>query len=176
MLLVVMILATAMMSPLAAFGAVVTLAVLYQILDCTDGTLARAKGLSSIQGQYWDLVADVIYRGIAYTAVGYVCDQLSPWPGALSQATILALSAWLAVVARLARLNIERLTPPSAPAAQGPRFTAFSFLSGLDTVFPLLAVLAWATNSLNGFVLWIFIYSLGDVVSALQEARGKLHP
>ena len=172
-LLPIMILAAATLSPLAAFCTVIALAIIYLTLDCTDGTLARATGLSSVQGHYWDLVADVTYRGVIFTTVGFLADHLSPWSGPLSQAAVLALSAWMAVVARLARYNLDKLTGEQKQAKAKPRFTLFSFLSGLDTVFPILAAVALAAGHLSLLAVWIFVYSAGDMLSSFLEARAR---
>ena len=53
-------------------------------------------------------------------------------------------------------------------------FTAYSFLSGMDTLFPPLVALAWAAGLLSFFIAWIVFYSFADVVLALLAARERL--
>jgi len=167
-----MIAASIFLVPATAFAVVTVLALIYLILDCTDGALARATGLSSNGGHYLDLVTDIAYRGVLYVTVGYIADQIGASSLPLDQATVLAVSAWLATFARLARKDADRLSGQPA-RTQVPRFTLFSFLSGLDTVFPILAFASWSTGYLSAFTLWIFVFSLGDAVTALIESRTK---
>lgn len=165
-----MIAASIFLAPADAFLAVILLALLYLVLDCTDGTLARATGKSSKGGHYLDLVTDIAYRGVLYVTIGFIADNIADSRLPLDQATVFAVSAWLAAFARLARSNADRLL---AAQTQPHRFTGFSFLSGLDTVFPILAFGAWFAGYLSAFTVWIFVFSLGDAVVALIESRGK---
>jgi phosphatidylglycerophosphate synthase len=181
LLLPLMILAAIFCQPVTALTIVLALAIIYLILDCTDGPLARATGRVSVSGHYWDLVADLAYRGCAYMTVGYLADQIQPWSFPVNQMSCLALAAWLALLARLARKNLARLAPPPSTENASHKgtasFTAYSFLSGLDTVFPLLAGLAHALGLLPIYIAWIVICSFGDVLVALLEAqrRFKIH-
>jgi phosphatidylglycerophosphate synthase len=176
LLLPAMIVATMLYEPDAALGAVLIMALLFQVLDCTDGALARATGTTSVSGHYWDLVTDLAYRGIAYVAVGYIADQMSHWPLALNQATVMALAAWGAALARLARYNLDRIAPPAAPEKQTTdRFNSFSFLSGLDTLFPFIVAIAWIMDAIPFCVAWVALYSLGDVATAIIDARKRLN-
>lgn len=176
LLLPAMVIAAILCEPDDALAAVLVMALLFNILDCTDGALARATGRVSVSGHYWDLVTDLAYRGIAYVAVGYVADQMSHWPLALNQATTMALAAWGAGLARLARYNLDRVAPPASSEQQTPgRFTFFSFLSGLDTLFPFVAAIAWAIGAIPVCVAWIAAYSLGDVAISIINARKRLN-
>ena len=80
--------------PAAALASVLVLAIVYLVLDCTDGSLARATGHVSVSGHYWDLVTDLAYRGCIYVTVGYLADQISPWSLPVSQMSCMALAAW----------------------------------------------------------------------------------
>lgn len=174
LLLPAMALAALLLSPACALAAVLVLSILYLIVDCIDGALARATGQVSASGHYWDLIADLAYRGVAYVSVGYLADQLFPWTFAISQATVLAVAAWLAAFARLARNNLDRLAPAQKPAEMPTTgFNFLSFLTGLDTMFPFLVGLAWATGQMTVLVLWVLIYSLGDVAISLNDARDR---
>ena len=176
LLLPAMVLAAILCQPVDALAAVLVMAVLFQVLDCADGSLARATGRVSVSGHYWDLVTDLAYRGVAYTVVGYLADQISPWPLALNQATALALAAWGAALARLVRYNLDRLAPSTSSEQQAPdRFTFFSFLSGLDTLFPIIVAIAWALDAIPIFIAWIALYSLGDVLISIIDAHKRLN-
>lgn len=175
-LLVLMIAAILIAPATTALAAVLALSLIYLVLDCTDGTLARAKGHVSVSGHYWDLVADQIYRGVVYMSVGYLVDNLAPWTLPVSQTACLACAAWLASLARVARNNLNRLAPvESLPPKRGEGFTLFSFLSGIDTLFPLLVVLAWSLGIFHLLVAWLLLFSLGDAIAALFEARNRLN-
>lgn len=178
LLLPSMVAVAMLFQPAAALASVLVLAIVYLILDCTDGSLARAKGHVSVSGHYWDLVTDLAYRGCIYATVGYIADQIAPWPLPVSQMSCMALAAWLAALARLARQNLDKLTSRGTvekPAGKtAGTFTFYSFLSGLDTLFPILAAAASAAGLLSFFIAWIVFYSLADVIVALFEARGRL--
>lgn len=159
--------------PATAMALVIAAALLYLVLDCTDGTLARATGQVSVAGHYWDLITDIVYRGFVYVTVGYLADQIAPWSLPVGQATTLAMSAWLATVARLARYNLTRLTGSSESKSQRSSFNWYSFFSGLDTLFPLLTALACWTGHLHILIAWIFMYSAADVCVAFHKAKTK---
>ena len=164
--------------PAPALAIVLVLAIIYLILDCTDGSLARATGHVSVSGHYWDLVTDLAYRGCIYATVGYIADQITPWSLPVSQMSCMALAAWFAALARLARQNLDKLTSSGTlekPAKNtAGTFTFYSFLSGLDTLFPILVAGASAAGLLSFFMAWIVFYSFADVIVALLEARGRL--
>ncbi len=167
-----MIAAALLLAPAMAFTMILALALAYQILDCTDGLLARVTGQTSRFGHFCDLVADVAYRGIFYTSLGYVADRLAPSTLPIDQATVLAFSAWLALFARLARSSAERLSDLPQPE-EAHRFTIFSFFSGLDTLCPLLALAAWSFGYSSAFVVWMLLFSLGDVAAALMDSAKR---
>ncbi len=175
LLLPAMIAAAILYEPDEALAAMLVMALLFNILDCTDGALARATGRVSVSGHYWDLVTDLAYRGVAYVTIGYVADQMFPWPLALNQATTMAVAAWGAALARLARYNLDRVAPAASTEQQRPdRFAFFSFLSGLDTLFPFIVAIAWAMDAIPICVAWIALYSLGDVAISIIDARKRL--
>lgn len=178
MLLPIMIIAAAFCQPATALAIVLVLAVIYQTLDCTDGPLARATGQVSVSGHYWDLVADLAYRGSVYATVGYLADQIHPWSLPVNHMSCLTIAAWAALLARLARKNLARLAPQRSGESADPKrattFTAYSFLSGTDTLFPLLVALTSGFGVLSIYIGWIFFYSFADVVIALLEAHRQL--
>jgi phosphatidylglycerophosphate synthase len=178
LLLPLMIVVATLCQPAAALAIVLVLAIIYQILDCTDGSLARMTGQTSVSGHYWDLVADLAYRGCIYVTVGYLADQIYPWPFPVNQMSCMALAAWFAALARLARMNLDRLAPPRIAEKSDQKaaaaFTFYSFLSGMDTLFPLFVVVASAVDMLSFYLAWIVFYSFADVIIALLEAQRRL--
>lgn len=178
LLLPLMFVAAALCQPVIALAIVLVLAIIYQILDCTDGSLARVTGRVSVSGHYWDLVADLAYRGCIYVLVGYLADQIYPWPFPVSQMSCMVLAAWFAALARLARMNLDRLAPrritEKSDQKAAAAFTFYSFLSGMDTLFPLFVAAASTVDVLSFYIAWIVFYSFADVIIALLEARGRL--
>jgi hypothetical protein len=107
--------------------------------------------------------------------VGYLADQIYPWPFPVNQMSCMALAAWLAVLARLARKNLDRLAPAEKSDQKATAaFTPYSFLSGMDTLFPPFVVLASAVDMLSFYIVWIVFYSFADVIIALLEAQRRL--
>ena len=176
-LLPLMLAAAAFCPPATALDLVVSLAIIYLVMDCTDGPLARATGKVSVGGHYWDLMADLAYRGCIYMTVGYLADQIYSWSLPVSHLGLLALAAWLALLARLARKNLARLAPPrdgeNASPKRAASFNLYSFLSGMDTLFPPLVTVAYLSGWLSVYVGWIVFYSFADVVVALLEASRR---
>ena len=171
-LLPVMLLASIFLEAGQAMGVVLIAAIAFQILDCADGPLARGTGRVSVSGHYWDLVADLAYRGTVYACVGHLADQLLPWGLPVSQMAALTFCAWLCAYARLARGELARLAPAtSRPAA--PAFSIYNALAGLDTLFPILAAIAFWLGALHVYFVWLFVYSLADALVALWQARQR---
>ncbi|MFO1132727.1 MAG: CDP-alcohol phosphatidyltransferase family protein [Hyphomicrobiales bacterium] len=150
-----------------AMAVVTVLALAFNVLDCADGSLARATGTSSLSGRYLDFAADVLYRNIAYASYGLIADRM--WPGAAFPWLAVGLVCGLLVTyARVNRLYARKLFPGTethgTPSRRRPSDLAFSFLSGLDTLLPLIALLAWAAGDLRLALLWFLIFTLGDAV------------
>jgi hypothetical protein len=110
--------------------------------------------------------------------VGYLADQIYPWSFPVNQMSCMAFAAWLAALARLARMNLDRLAPRGIAEKSDQKataaFTFYSFLSGMDTLFPPLVVLASAVDMLSFYIVWIVFYSFADVIIALLEAHRRL--
>jgi phosphatidylglycerophosphate synthase len=158
--------------PGTAMAVVTVLALAFNVLDCADGALARATGKSSLSGRYMDFAADVLYRNIAYASYGLIADRM--WPGAAFPWLAVGLACgMLATYARLNRLYARKLFPEAdtdeVPTLRSASDLAFSFLSGLDTLLPLIALLAWAAGDLTLAMLWFLLFTLGD---ALVEVVG----
>lgn len=155
------------LSPDAAMIVVTVLAIAFNILDCADGALARAMGKGTLCGRYMDFAADILYRNIAYASYGLIADRV--WPDAAFPWVAVGLTCGLlATYARVNRLYAPRLFPAAETDAPPPRRgaadAAFSFLSGLDTLLPLIALAASALGDLRLALLWFLLFTFGDAV------------
>ncbi len=168
--------ASFVLPPHAAMIVLTVLALAFNFLDCADGPLARATGRSSLAGRYLDFSADILYRNTAYGCYGLVADRL--WPGAPFPWLGVGLCcAVFATSARLNRVYAAKLFPsPDTPApltaksASLPQM-AFAVLSGLDTLLPLIALVAWATGVLWLALLWFLAYTASDALIAFVEGH-----
>ncbi|MEI7597928.1 MAG: CDP-alcohol phosphatidyltransferase family protein [Aestuariivirga sp.] len=163
-----MALAAWFLPPGEAMWVVTILALAFNVLDCADGPLARALNRSSLSGRYMDFAADIMYRNVAYGCYGLIADRM--WPGAAFPWLAVGLCCGLlATYARVNRLYAEKLFPAKPEVAQAPRRwsafdVGFSFLSGLDTLLPIIAVLAWQAGMLRGALLWFLLFTAADAV------------
>jgi phosphatidylglycerophosphate synthase len=133
---------------------VLAVCVAFLVLDCVDGTLARERGRMSERGAYLDFTGDILYRLVAYGALGHLLGGIV-W---------CIVAAWLMVFARLCRQY--------APGPQGgkPNYLV-SFFSGLDGLLPLLAPL------LGGWLAcWLVIYGLLDAMETNRSILKRLKP
>lgn len=151
-----------------AVWAVVLGGALYQILDCTDGTLARVTGQSSQAGADMDFLVDMTQWAMLYTAIGILADRTLDTGGVW---TALALgAAWLRLMARVIR---DRVAPPEPPQ---PEFSAETapdriarFIGGLSGLLPFLGLF----GSGLGVAVWILVaYALMDLADTLWS---RLH-
>lgn len=141
-------------------------AMLVAVLDCLDGTIARASLTISRAGHYLDFVTDIVFRACLYAAIGLMAggtapDWLQPWALPLA-----ILAALLAIAARLCRVYAEHLagSAPYGRSAGGVARFLFSAVSGLDPLLPLLLLAAGAAGMLGWLVLWLVAYSALDFV------------
>jgi phosphatidylglycerophosphate synthase len=142
------------------------LAVMVAILDCVDGTIARASGTISPVGQYLDFVTDIVFRASLYAAIALLAHAAAPaWlaPWALPLAILAAL---LAIAARLCRVYAEHLTGAAAygrsASAGGVSRRIFSAISGLDPLLPLASLALGMAGWLGWLILWLLAYSAID--------------
>ena len=164
------------LSPDHAMPLITAMALAFNVLDCADGPLARATGRSSLRGRYMDFAADILYRNTAYASYGLIADRI--WPG--SSFPWLAVGLCCAVFVTYARVNRlygDKLFPQvehsKQPQSRGAFDVGFSFLSGIDTLLPLLAVIAWAAGLLWAAMIWFLFYTLVDAVIAFVENYAK---
>ena len=161
------------LEPGTAVVAVTLMALAFNVLDCADGPLARATGKSSLAGRYLDFAADIIYRIVAYASFGLIADHA--WPGAAFPWVAVGLCCGVLVTyARVNRIYAAGLFPATSgegkpPAGRSAFDIAFSFLSGLDTLLPLIAFLAWEAGVLREAMVWFLLFTLGDAVVEVVE-------
>ena len=142
--------------------------ILFCVLDCVDGDVARVTGRTSARGAYADFATDIVYRISLYAAFGIVVDGAASEPrfGALA---IALLAAVLAVTARVCRLYGE-MHGVSASAGETGKPTAggiaFSFLSGLDRLLAVAILVFGALGLLPYLLGYLLVYSCGDFVLA----------
>jgi len=157
----------------SAYVAVAVLAILFVVLDCVDGNIARVTKTASKRGHYLDFLTDIVFRIAQYAAVGILADrELSSLSWMNRQGVMLGLlAALLAIVGRLTRLFVRQLSPgdvfDSDQMAKGiiDRFI-FPFLSGLDRVLPLFVLAADRWGGLRWVILYLVIYSAADFLFA----------
>jgi len=159
-----------LVQPDSAFAWVCGLSVLYCIVDCADGSLARLQRRETLSGWYIDLSGDLLYRVTVYASLGYLTNVLTGSHG--SWIALALLAAWLALFARVARLYGELLvTRGMGSSTNGAETSTRSIiknihmaLSGLDGLFPLLALAAWWYGQFTVFWWWILVYSAADAL------------
>ena len=178
LLVPLMALAAWFLAPATAMIVVTLMALAFNILDCADGPLARATGRSSLAGRYLDASADLYYRIVAYGCYGLIADRI--WPGASFPWVAVGLVCGvLATYARVNRIYAEKLFPAAteegaeAPRRRGLFDVVFSFLSGLDTLLPILAFLAWQAGLLREAMVWFLLYTFADAAVEVAGNYGK---
>jgi phosphatidylglycerophosphate synthase len=152
-----------------AYVALACSGLLFGLLDCVDGNMARSSGSGSPLGQYADFATDIAYRLAMYVALGLLVGDAV---GAPAAALVWLLGAALLMLfARLCRYYDEyRLGQAAAPpAGDAPRRglgdRLFVLLSGLDSALPLLLLAAGLADRLPWLAAWLVAYSLGDFVT-----------
>ncbi len=166
----------------AAIPVIAALAVCFQVLDCADGTVARATGTASLAGRFFDFATDILWRATCLAAIGHVADGLAP--GAAPSWLAIGLGAgFCATYARLMRVYVKGLPVPAGPAPgparpRQPRqlllAAPYAFLSGLDEIFALIALAAWAYGGLGVVMGAAVIYHGVDAVIAACEGLAAL--
>ena len=161
-----MALAAWFLPPEQAMWVVTLLALAFNVIDCADGVLARVLNLNSLSGRYLDFTSDIVYRSVAYGCYGLIADRI--WPGASFPWVAVGLCcAMIVTYTRVNRIYAEKLFARPGPGTPGGRSLfdlGFRFLSGLDTLLPLIAFCAWLAGALWLAMAWFLIYTLADAV------------
>ncbi len=140
----------------------------FQVLDCVDGTLARVTGRTSRRGGDLDFLVDMAQWGLLYLAIGILADR---WLGAGWSWTALAAgAAWLRLLARLVRDTLAAAPDAGPPHPGGLTQIPVVFVAGLSGLIPFLAL----TGSFLWLSVWfLLVYALLDLGDALVSLR---HP
>jgi phosphatidylglycerophosphate synthase len=169
LLLPIIILAAVVEPPVTAFYQICLLSIAFYVLDCTDGSLARALKRVSKLGDCVDSSADLLYRLTAYGALGHIADRLDATQS--TSLTIALIAAWLSLFARAVRIyngGLPLQNTESAPH-RGPWtlkviIFIYTALSGIDTLLPILAMIFWWLNVLPWLFIWLLFYGLADAI------------
>ena len=153
----------------SAHTTVAVLAILFVILDCVDGNIARVTKTASKTGHYLDFLTDLVFRIGLYAAVGILADRETgslAWLDHQSFAFGL-LAALIAIVGRLSRVFTRQLSPGdvygTAEASKGfIDWFLLPALSGMDRLLPLLVLAADWWGGLRWVILWLLAYSAVD--------------
>lgn len=140
---------------------------LFQILDCTDGGLARATGTVSDRGEQIDFLADMLQWAMLYAAIGILADRQfdSGW----TWTALGILAAWGRLFGRI--IDDTLGAKSSASIGDQPKFSLqqvpLAFVTGLSGALPFLAL---AGDYLHLAVYGLLVYSLLDIANNLRPA------
>ena len=149
--------------PLGMAGVVLCASgILFQILDCADGMMARLTGKSSLLGADLDYMTDMVQNGLFYTSLGLLADRVA---GTGFAWTALAIgAAFLRVLARLVREQIAKRVPGwDEPGPLRLADLPVAFVTGLTGLIPFMAL---AGEYLGAMVVVLVVYSALDIVDA----------
>ncbi|KMW57391.1 hypothetical protein AIOL_002354 [Candidatus Rhodobacter oscarellae] len=135
---------------------------LFQILDCSDGTLARATGQASARGGDMDFLVDMAQWALLYVSIGILADRVMETGHAWT--ALAAGAAWARLMARVVRDRLGSHADEAPAPVGGPVGLASLILGGISGLLPFLALagagLPWAV----GFLL---LYGLLDIAEGL---------
>lgn len=148
------------------------ISIVFNILDCVDGNMARMTNSVSDLGQYSDFIADIIHRIFVYITLGLIIDNaLINDISGFQPSVIAGVSCLLAVTGRLSRIYYEYKFVTTGPLSGKYNISGnfkkaenlvFSFISGIDSLLPVFIIIAGYFNKLPFVLLWIFLYSCLD--------------
>ena len=158
--------------PLAISG-VSAAGVLFALLDCIDGDIARTKGLHSRKGAYLDFISDIIYRYMFCLSLGImVKSEATGDAWLIENAPIIGLgAAALYTVARCCRFYSERKTVGDQVYAQYKKANysvfdrIFFFVAGMEYTLPVLVIFFGLFQNLYFVLAGVFIYFLLDFIA-----------
>lgn len=149
-----------------AIWAVCICGVLFQILDCSDGTIARVSGRTSILGADLDYFFGMTHYLCLYPAIGILADR--GLDTGLFWTVIAVVAVAIRFLARLIRDQIALRKGPGEPKPLKFADLPISFLAGLSG---LIAFGALAGPYLGFVVIALLIYSVLDVIDASLPLR-----
>ena len=156
--------ALAWLPPSSASISVAAASLLFLILDCLDGDVARGSGKASRRGGHLDMVSDLIHRLLLYVAIGF----LAAGRGGTEYAPLFgAFSAWLALASRWCRMSLAEKDNHDVYAQHqrerlAPSDYAFFFFAGIDQLLPAFIVVAAAGDGMTWLVVAVLVYSALD--------------
>lgn len=146
--------------------------IIFNVLDCVDGNMARMTNNVTALGQYTDFIADIIHRVFVYITLGLIIDNaLVSDSSNLLPSEIAGISCLLAVTGRLSRIYYDAkfVTSDSSSAKyhtcgnfKKAENMVFSFISGIDSFLPVFIIIAGYFSKLPYVLYWVFLYSLLD--------------
>ncbi|MEP2533053.1 CDP-alcohol phosphatidyltransferase family protein [Shimia sp.] len=161
LLVVLLIPFSAGLLPLAIAGvATCVLALLFQALDCADGSMARVSGMGSEAGGRYDFLVDMFQWGVLYAAMGLLADRAAD--SGVFWTMLGFMAGWLRLFARVCN---DR-APKNVPTSQSTPGWAMWFLNGLSGLIPFLFL---SGPYMHLAVIAVLIYSIGDVFDALTR-------
>lgn len=174
LLLPAMIAVAALQEPHNAMLSVTGLAITFLILDCVDGSLARLGGTTSQLGGYLDFAFDMLFRMTAFSCYGWILQKEGVIGLAgLEPFALTMIAAWIALFARVCRDYVSIQRPQTATSSSRSWSTVdwlAAGLSGLDMLFPLIALITWLAGMAHVFVIWIVLLAILDL---LETQRGN---
>lgn len=139
----------------------------FQVLDCVDGTLARLTGVTTRRGGDADFLVDMAQWGLLYLSIGVLADRTfdAHW----QWSALAGLAAWGRLMARVIRDRLK--TGDSAsPAPLRPTDYPAAFVAGISGAIPFLAL---SGSWLGVAVIALLIYSLLDIAEAALPLAGS---
>lgn len=145
--------------------------IIFNILDCVDGNMARITHNVTNLGQYSDFIADIIHRVFMYITLGLIIDNAIISSSYFRSFEIAGISCLLAVIGRISRIYYESkfVTGESLPDKhrssdhlKKAENMVFSFISGIDSLLPVFIIIAGYFNKLSFVLFWVFFYSCLD--------------
>lgn len=133
----------------------------FQILDCADGALARLTGTGSRLGAKMDFLIDMAQWGLLYAAIGILADrQFGDWSW-----TALALAAaWIRLYVRLVRDELQHGSPSEKNRPFQLGEIPVASIAGLSGAIPFLALF----GSWLDVAVWMLVaYALLDLADTL---------
>ncbi len=174
-------------APQDALVVVTVLGLLYALLDCVDGDLARVSGQTSAIGHYCDFAFDVVHRFVFYGALGYLADRLVEPSVVLSRLGmdylgLMLVTAWIVIFTRLCRewgLR-EHDAGDSETASVSPwrefslRSLLWALFSSIDQHYAILGFLSWLLGVLDLYLAFLFAVTVVDVAIAQFQIIRKM--
>ena len=141
--------------------------VVFQILDCADGTLARRTNQASDLGGDLDFLVDMAQWFLLYSAIGILADRTLDTGFAWT--TVAVFAAWARLMARVIR---DRLNTSVNDGPTELRLSDYPslFIGGISGLIPFLALCG---GLLHWAVVALLIYALLDIIEGLAPLARK---